>query len=244
MLPTETGAAKIPRPVPLRESVFEALLELIVSRQLKPGQHLVENELAALLGVSRQPVREALQLLSGEGWVDLHPGQGAFVHSPSLEEADQLLAVRALLETESARLAALHAGKAGVERLRKLCARGLAAVEADDVDAAVALNSELHATVVELSGNTVLGDLAAQVSRRVRWYHTPVARQRGRASWEEHAALIDAIAQGDPDRAAEVMKTHTEQTRHLYLSQLGEEQPAEPLPARRKRRRAPAPLGS
>ncbi|MEW9531240.1 GntR family transcriptional regulator [Microbispora sp. NPDC049125] len=241
MLPSRHGAAaKIPRPVPLRESVFEALLELIVSGQLSPGQHLVESELAEMLGVSRQPVREAFQLLSGEGWVDLHPGQGAFVHSPSVEEAAQLLAVRSLLETESARLAAGNADDEGVARLRALCARGLAAVEADDVDTAVALNSELHAAVMELSRNAVLGDLAAQVSRRVRWYHTPVARQRGRASWEEHTALIDAIARGDTEGAAEIMKSHIRHTRDLYLSQLAERQPAEPLPARRRRRRPSA----
>ncbi|MFC4589503.1 GntR family transcriptional regulator [Sphaerisporangium corydalis] len=240
----KAAAPKIARPVPLRESVFEALLELIISSHLRPGQHLAESELAEMLGVSRQPIREALQLLSGEGWVDLHPGHGAFVHAPTAEEADQLLAVRALLETEAARLAARHHTEEGVALLRALCSRGLAAVEADDVEGAVAINSELHATVMELSGNMVLSDLAAQVSRRVRWYHTPVARQRGRASWEEHAALIAAIADGDEDQAGEIMKNHTEQTRHLYLSQLGEDEPAEPLPSKRRKRRAPAALGN
>ncbi|WP_230984409.1 GntR family transcriptional regulator [Microbispora oryzae] len=230
---------KIPRPIPLRESVFEALLELIISGQLTRGQHLVESELAALLGVSRQPVREALQLLSGEGWVDLHPGQGAFVHSPTAEEADQLLAVRALLETESARLAARHATAEEVERLRALCARGMAATEAGDIDTTVALNSELHAAVTELSRNAVLGDLAAQVSRRVRWYYTPVAARRGRSSWEEHAALIDAIADGDAGQAATIMRAHTEHTRTVYLSRLAEEHPASPEPVRRRRRRGP-----
>ena len=64
------------RPAPLRERVYEALLELIITRALQPGQHLVESELAAHLGVSRQPVREALQRLNTEGWVDLRPGAG------------------------------------------------------------------------------------------------------------------------------------------------------------------------
>src|SRR5437879_9700100 len=95
---------KLERPGPLRERVYEALLELIVTRSLKPGQHLVETELARLLGVSRQPVREALQRLNTEGWVDLRPAQGAFVHDPTEEEADQLLVVRGLLEAEAARL--------------------------------------------------------------------------------------------------------------------------------------------
>ncbi|MDA0635106.1 GntR family transcriptional regulator [Nonomuraea sp. MCN248] len=235
------AAPKIPRPATLRESVIEAIQELIVSGQLKPGQHLVESELAELLGVSRQPVREALQQLSGEGWVDLHPGQGAFVHVPTVEEADQLLAVRALLETESARLAAQHADEEGVRRLRVLCERGIAAVRSDDVDAAVATNSELHALVTGLSGNKVLSELASQVARRVRWYHTPVARQRGMASWEEHTALIDAIERGDQDRAAQIMREHTEHTRASYMERR-ENEPVEPAPkpVRRRRPRTPA----
>ncbi|MEZ7129847.1 GntR family transcriptional regulator [Nonomuraea sp. AD125B] len=235
----QPAATKIQRPATLRESVIEAIQELIVSGQLKPGQHLVESELADLLGVSRQPVREALQQLSGEGWVDLHPGQGAFVHVPTVEEADQLLAVRALLETEAARLAAQHAGEDGVKRLRDLCARGIAAVRADDVDAAVATNSELHALVTALSGNKVLAELTSQVARRVRWYHTPVARQRGMASWEEHTSLIDAIEAGDERRAAKVMREHTEHTRVSYMEQR-EKEPVEPAPKPVRRRRRTA----
>jgi DNA-binding GntR family transcriptional regulator len=218
----QAAATKIPRPATLRESVIEAIQELIVSGQLKPGQHLVESELAELLGVSRQ-----------------HPGQGAFVHVPTVEEADQLLAVRALLETESARLAALHAGEDGVRRLRALCARGIASVKSDDVEAAVATNSELHALVTALSGNQVLAELASQVARRVRWYHTPVARRRGMDSWQEHTALIDAIEAGDEDRAAHIMREHTEHTRASYMDQRGS-QPVEPAPkAKPVRRRRP-----
>jgi DNA-binding GntR family transcriptional regulator len=236
-LVNQTTPPRIARPIPLRESVFEALLELIITGSLRPGQHLVESELAQLLGVSRQPVREALQLLSSEGWVDLRPGHGAFVHVPTQEEAGQLLAVRSMLETEAARLAAAHSGPDGVARLRALCARGLAAIEADDVDGAVAANSELHALVMDLSGNKVLSELAAQVSRRVRWYHTPVARQRGRTSWEEHAALIDAIEAGDTGQAAHVMREHTEHTRRSYLEQLkDEERPAEQASGKARRR--------
>ncbi|GIH77478.1 GntR family transcriptional regulator [Planobispora longispora] len=232
-----SGAApKIPRPATLRESVFEAILELIIRGSLSPGQHLAESELAEMLGVSRQPVREALQMLSGEGWVDLRPGHGAFVHAPTVEEADQLLAVRTLLETESARLAAANATPDGVARLREVCARGLAAVQADDVESAVAANSELHALVTELSGNRVLSELASQVSRRVRWYHTPVARQRGHASWEEHTRLIDAIEAGDQGRAEQIMREHTEHTRRSYLEQRAEA-PAEPAPMPQRRRR-------
>ncbi|WP_413802113.1 GntR family transcriptional regulator [Streptomyces iranensis] len=207
---------KLERPGPLRERVYEALLELITTRALRPGQHLVESELAGQLGVSRQPVREALQRLNTEGWVDLRPAQGAFVHEPTEEEADQLLTVRTLLEAEAARLAAAGADEAGVDALEGLCAKGERAVLDDDVDGAVAANAEFHAKVMELAGNAVLSELAAQVDRRVRWYYTPVARQRGKQSWIEHRELIAAITAGDEHRATAVMRTHTEHTRRTY----------------------------
>ncbi|MBO1331004.1 GntR family transcriptional regulator [Streptomyces sp. VRA16 Mangrove soil] len=219
MLPTglpQGAVPKLERPGPLRERVYEALLELIITRTLPPGAHLVETELAAQLGVSRQPVRETLQRLSTEGWVDLRPAQGAFVHEPTEYEADQLLAVRTLLETEAVRLAAGRADARSVAQLEKLCAAGEQAVAEDDVEGAVALNAQLHGAVMELAGNAVLAGLAAQVDRRVRWYYTPVARQRGHQSWAEHRELIAALAEGDADRAAEVMRVHTEHTRTSY----------------------------
>ncbi|MFD5875299.1 GntR family transcriptional regulator [Streptomyces sp. NPDC060322] len=207
---------KLERPGPLRERVYEALLELITTRALSPGQHLVESELAGHLGVSRQPVREALQRLNTEGWVDLRPAQGAFVHEPTEEEADQLLSVRTLLEAEAARLAAAHAGRPGIEALEELCSQGERAVAADQVDVAVATNAAFHAKVMELAGNVVLAELAAQVDRRVRWYYTPVARRRGTQSWIEHRELIAAIASRDEQRATEIMRAHTEHTRQTY----------------------------
>ncbi|KPC79149.1 MULTISPECIES: GntR family transcriptional regulator [Streptomyces] len=207
---------KLERPGPLRERVYEALLELITTRALGPGQHLVESELAGHLGVSRQPVREALQRLNTEGWVDLRPAQGAFVHEPTEDEADQLLSVRTLLEAEAARLAAANSGRPGIEVLEELCSQGERAVAADDVDLAVATNAAFHAKVMELAGNAVLSELAGQVDRRVRWYYTPVARQRGTQSWIEHRELIAAIAARDERRATEIMRAHTEHTRRTY----------------------------
>ena len=110
MVPGGTMSAAVirplQRPVPLRQSVYDALIDLIVGGDLPPGQHMVETDLARQLGVSRQPIREALHRMEAEGWVDLRPSQGAFVHVPTDSEVDELLDVRALLEAETARLAA------------------------------------------------------------------------------------------------------------------------------------------
>jgi DNA-binding GntR family transcriptional regulator len=78
--------------------VYRSLEELIIFGALKPGQHLVETSLAKQLHVSRAPVREALQLLHRDGWIDLRPRQGAFVHQPTLQEVDETFHVRTLLD--------------------------------------------------------------------------------------------------------------------------------------------------
>jgi DNA-binding GntR family transcriptional regulator len=204
----------VERPVPLRQSVYEALVELVVEGRLRPGQHLVETELARQLGVSRQPVREALHRLEAEGWVDLRPNQGAFVHVPTDEEVDQLLDVRELLEVETARLAAATGGH--VARLRLICHEGEAAVEAGDTGRFVAVNTEFHAELARMAGNAVLAELAEIVGRRVRWYYRQVAPVRGHESCAEHRDMVEAIEAGDAERASAIARKHTERTKAAY----------------------------
>jgi DNA-binding GntR family transcriptional regulator len=204
------------RPVPLRQSVYDALIDLIIGGDLPPGQHMVETDLARQLGVSRQPIREALHRMEAEGWVDLRPSQGAFVHVPIDSEVDELLDVRALLEAETARLAARAASPVRVARLREICAEGQAAAEQDDLGRAVAANDAFHAEVAAAAGNSVLAELADIVGRRVQWYYRMVAPERGHGSWAEHAELTDAIEASDPERASLLARKHTERTRDAY----------------------------
>jgi len=208
------------RPVPLRQSVYDALIDLIVGGELPPGQHMVETDLARQLGVSRQPIREALHRMEAEGWVDLRPSQGAFVHVPTDSEVDDLLDVRALLEAETGRLAATAmAGGTSpgrLARLREIWRGGQAAAEADDFGAAVAANNAFHAEVAAIGGNAVLAELAGIVGRRVQWYYRMVAPARGHGSWAEHAEMIEAIESGDAERAQALARKHTERTRQAY----------------------------
>ena len=210
------------RPVPLRQSVYDALIDLIVGGELPPGQHMVETDLARQLGVSRQPIREALHRMEAEGWVDLRPSQGAFVHVPTDSEVDELLDVRALLEAETARLAAASSGPnpqsrpAQLARLREICRGGEAAAEADDFGTAVTANNAFHAEIAAIGGNAVLAELADIVGRRVQWYYRMVAPARGHGSWAEHAEMIDAIEAGEPERAQALARKHTERTRQAY----------------------------
>jgi DNA-binding GntR family transcriptional regulator len=206
----------LPRPVPLRQSVYDALIDLIVGGELRPGQHMVETDLARQLGVSRQPIREALHRMEAEGWVDLRPSQGAFVHVPTDSEVNDLLDVRALLEAETARLATRAPSPAQVARLREICREGQAAADADEFSDAVTVNSLFHAEVAAIGGNAVLAELADIVGRRVQWYYRQVDPERAHGAWTEHGELIDAIEEHDAERAESLARKHTERTRAAY----------------------------
>jgi DNA-binding GntR family transcriptional regulator len=218
--PLTPESRRVARPTPLRQAVYDALAEMIASGSLKPGQHLVESELAEHLGVSRQPIREALQRLQADGWVELRPAYGAYVHTPTPEEVDQLLGVRSILEAYSAHGAALHRTEDQIARLWKLQEAGVSALTADDERALVDANTDFHRYIVDISGNKVLAELISQVQRRVRWYYTPMARPRGKEAWNEHAGLIRAIADGDAEEAQQLMRRHTERTNEFYREEI------------------------
>ena len=130
---------------------------------------------------------------------------------------DELLDVRALLEAETARLAAARGSTpAQLARLREICRDGQAAAEAGDFGAAVVANNAFHAEVAAVGGNAVLAELADIVGRRVQWYYRMVAPERGHGSWAEHAEMIEAIESGDADRAQALARKHTERTRQAY----------------------------
>lgn len=207
---------------PLRDQVYDALENLIISGVLAPGQRLTEGDLAERLGVSRNPVREALNGLSRAGWVELRPRQGAYVRRRTAREGDEFYHVRQLLEIESARLAADRADEDGVAGLRGLLAEGWDALEHKDDERLLSLNSRFHAAVVELSGNSVLAETLGLLDKRLRWYFKPVVVGRAPDSWQEHTDLVETIAAHNVDHAAEVMRLHTEATRLAYLAQADE----------------------
>ena len=105
---------------PLRSLVSDELRRLVITGELPPGTRIVEDRLAARLGVSRNPVREALQALAAEGFVDILPRRGAVVAQVTQAEAEDLFDVRAALEPLAARLAARRSDGAGHERLREV----------------------------------------------------------------------------------------------------------------------------
>jgi len=203
---------------PLRSMVRDELRRLVITGELAPGTRIVEDRLAERLGVSRNPVREALQALAGEGFVELLPRRGAVVAQLTEEEAQDLFDVRAVLEPLAARLAARRADAAGVARLREVLELARRATDAAELDLLAEYNTDFHSRVVELSGNDYLGLIVAPMARRVQWVFRSSAATRAPHSWTEHEELLRAIASGDEDYAEAVARAHVAAARASYRS--------------------------
>lgn len=204
---------------PLRDIVCDELRTQIIAGDYPPGAHLVEDRLAKELGVSRNPVREALRVLQAEGFIDMIPRRGAVVATLSDVEVRDIFDVRMALERLAAQLAARRADKEDVDELRRILAEADAALSRDDAAALTELNAEFHEQVLIVSGNGYLRDVMLQLRGRMKWIFSRTAGSpRGQHSLDEHVQLADAIERGDEDAAAELALRHVRAAADSYWS--------------------------
>ncbi len=185
----------------------------IVDGVRAPGSKLVERDVAAAMGVSRVPVRDALKILVAEGLVTLRPRTWAVVREFSEREVADLFEAREALDSLAFRLATSRRTPEGMERLRSAVDTETRAAEAGDVRTARRLAADFHELVIELAGNTVLTELAETTRSRMRWLLSQhddvqdVARQ--------HAGLCDAIAAGDHLLVVRLAAEHLAHSREM-----------------------------
>lgn len=189
--------------------IVQALTRAIVDHRLQPGSKLAEQALADHFGVSRTLVRQALFQLSQKRLVTLAPARGAFVASPSADEARQVFAVRRMLEVELTRAFMRAATPAHIEALRAHVRQEQAAVAREDVAGRTELLGDFHVRMAELIGNAVLAevlrDLLARCALVTLMYQSTSAAHDSAA---EHAALVDCFAAGKLTQAVKLMRAH------------------------------------
>ncbi|MCU1439299.1 MAG: transcriptional regulator, GntR family [Rhodoglobus sp.] len=216
--PIRVPVTPLEKPPAMHQIVLEQLSNLIIDGSLAPGTRIVETELALDLGVSRGPVREALQALAREGFIDLRPHQGTFVHQPTEKEVRDFFEVRTALEAQSVGRAAELIQASQVRKLSSILDAGRAALSHGNDPSADHRRPDLHIEIAAISGNDLLTDLLRTMKRRADWYSPPFESQSRAQAWHEHQALVDAIVQHDGDRARRVAIAHVEASRDHYLS--------------------------
>jgi DNA-binding GntR family transcriptional regulator len=195
----------------LADRAYAALRDRIVSLELSPGDVIDERELIAALGIGRTPIREALRRLAQEKLVEVYPRRGMFVTGIDVRDLGWLSEVRAVLESEAARLAALRAGPGEREELdvliglldapRRLSGRELMAVD-----------ERVHRTLYRLARNQFLASTLEEyfvLALRI-WYLALDLAVDLEDAVHEHRPLLEAVRDADGDRAAGLMTLHVE----------------------------------
>lgn len=200
----------------LTEQVYQRLLDEMSEGRLAPGEHLVQEDIAGKLGVSRQPVQQALALLKSEGLVLELGRRGLFVAPLEPATVRDRYEIRATLDGLAARKAAQRAKAdrgAFTDTAREgeaIIASGLAAVARGSVTALVQCDIRFHDYVYEASGNTLIGQTAAPHWRHLRRVMGEVLRKAGppQTIWTQHGAILEAIVAGNAKRAETLAIEH------------------------------------
>lgn len=195
------------------EAAYQALRADILGGALAEGERLTETALAARLGISRTPVREALNRLAVEGFVEREPGHAARVASFPEDEVEQIFQIRVLLESVAARRAAVHATEAEVAELRAVAEEIEAGTPPEGPEGfarLAAANERFHAAVMRAAkAHRLAGLLSVTVQAALiqRTYRVFSARDLERSA-RHHLELVEAIAARSPDWAGAVMTAH------------------------------------
>lgn len=192
------------------DTIADSLEELIFGGTFADGDRLDEHALAVRFGVSRTPIREALQKLATSGLVRQVPHRGVFVRQPGPIELMEMFEVMAELEAAAGRLAALRISDPALDDLRAANANCAAAVLAQDAAAYYVENAQFHEIIYTQSGNGFLRGEALRLHRRLRPFRRQQLRLRGRMaqSLNEHEAIVAALERGDAPAAADTLRAH------------------------------------
>jgi len=190
--------------------IRDSLEQRIIEGELGIGKRLDEAELSTYYGVSRTPVREALQRLAESGLAEHLPRRGTFVRAPSLSELVEMFEVMAELECMAVRLATRRTTNADIDTLTGSNEACRAAFEAGDTKRYYELNAAVHRQIYKMSGNGFLAAEAQRLHDRLRPFRRLQLRVRGRMgeSMDEHDIILAAIRDGDVQQAVDTMRNH------------------------------------
>jgi DNA-binding GntR family transcriptional regulator len=209
-----------------RQRVREELRERILTGRLRPGDRLVERELAEDLGVSRVPVREAIRSLEAEGFLVVQSPRRVVVRQLARVDVEELFDVREALEGLAAGLAATRAGAAELKRLDRVLADAARATARGDAARITVLNSRFHDEIVAIAGNALLTTMLQPLEGRLRWLTSQ--NEHWADLLDEHRRLYDAIGSGDAERAKASAVEHVRVNRAVTLRSLfGDSEPGE-----------------
>lgn len=218
---------KIDAPSQLLERVYDAILDAICTGLLKAGERVTQEGLAAQLGVSRQPILQAIHLLKRQGFIEDSGRKGVEISAIDPARLVQLYQIRAVLDGLAAREAARLVQREGLGDLREAgeahLASGQAAIAGGSASEMIAADMAFHQFIYQRSGNPMIADTTAihwQHIRRAMGAHLQSEAGMPEQSWREHAGILEAVIAGDPDLAEQRACSHAERAAAVVVARL------------------------
>lgn len=209
---------------PLREIVFETLREAIISGRLKPGERLMEVQLAEEMGVSRTPVREAIRKLELEGFVVMVPRKGAYVADISLKDIADVFEVRAALEGLAAALAAERITEEELEQLERLLVQLAEKIEKNDLTGLIEIDTQFHEVLYRACRNAKLVQILGNLREQIQRFRATSLASPGRMKFalDEHKKIVEAVSERNVELARALAQEHIENAENSLLEALRE----------------------
>ncbi len=208
---------RVPR---YRESIYVAIKEAILAGQLRPGQPLIEEQLAASLNVSRTPVREALAILEHEGFIGPRKGRGLYVRALTRAEFVDMFVANEAVEPYLARRAARLATAEQLRAIEGALAQANECRRRLDTAGVLRASRDFHRLVGEAAGNAPLTEFVVRNEERTDMYLLHYGKvidaANMAASCREHEAIFDALVQRDPEAAARLVIYHAQSLRERF----------------------------
>ena len=192
------------------EQAYRAILDAICEGRLEPGERLTQESIAARLSVSRQPVGQALLLLKQQKFLTEAGRRGLMVAPLDRDFMRWIYELRLGIDPLAVSLASARADAAAIAEGERIVAAGHRAVEDGEIAPLIAADMQFHMYLYELSGNRLFVDTMGELWNHLRRAMREVLQHRGyrKAIWDEHAAILRAMAAGDGDAAAALARAH------------------------------------
>lgn len=207
---------------PLREIVFETMREAIISGQLRPGERLMEAQLAEEMGVSRTPVREAIRKLELEGFVVMIARKGAYVADLSTKDIADVFEIRSALEALAAGLAAERITDEEMEDLQRILVKVSESAESHDLEALINVDTEFHDVLYKASRNNRLVQIISNLREQIQRFRSTTLASPGRMknALEEHKKIVDAISERNVALAMQLAQEHIENAENSMMESI------------------------
>ncbi|MGB6406203.1 MAG: GntR family transcriptional regulator [Planococcus donghaensis] len=198
--------------VSAKESAYLQLQQWIIDGTLQPEEKLIDTDLAQALSLSRTPIREALQLLEVQGFVEMFPGKATRVTNIKKGDLKDLLPPLAVLQALSAELAIPNLDQETFTLLEEINQRFLEAIESQDGFSALKIDQEFHQIIVDAANNPYIHSILSSLQSHVRRQFFHHSLMLTKSSYDEHVEIIQTLKEKNPEKVTQLMKINWART--------------------------------